>query len=178
MTARPNPRRSNADVSTPIPARAPSPSFVEAEVRGLGRRELRRRELRRLRRRWIGALLGRRDAAGEALLEAVERGFREFETMRRDPDLASMRDHETFTAILEAKDRVVEKSDDRRMTAFKERYADGYVQERDERRKLMIATGLGGRAHAEMMASSLPPPASSTITSSRALTMCTERGSR
>lgn len=97
------------------------------------------------------ALLGRRDAAGEALLEAVERGFREFETMRRDPDLASMRDHETFTAILEAKDRVVEKSDDRRMTAFKERYADGYVQERDERRKLMIATGLGGRAHAEMM---------------------------
>ena len=97
------------------------------------------------------ALMGRRDAAGEALLEAVKNGFQDFETMKRDPDLASMRDHETFTAILEAKERVVADSTDRRMVVFKDRYDDGYVQERDEERKLMVATGLGGRAHAEMM---------------------------
>lgn len=97
------------------------------------------------------ALLGRRDASAAALLDAVKHGFREFETMRLDPDLASMRDHPTFTAILEAKERVVEDSNDRRTTAFKKRYDEGYVQETDRSRKLMVATGLGGRAHAEMM---------------------------
>ena len=97
------------------------------------------------------ALLGRRDAAGEALLEAVKNGFQDFETMRRDPDLASMRNHETFTAILEAKERVVADANDGRMNAFKDRYDQGYVQEKDNERKLMVATGLGGRAHAEMM---------------------------
>ncbi len=97
------------------------------------------------------ALMGRRDAAGEALLEAVKHGFQDFETMKRDPDLASMRDHETFTAILEAKERVVADSTDRRVERFKERYGKGYVSERDADRRLQVASGLGGRAHAEMM---------------------------
>lgn len=97
------------------------------------------------------ALLGRRDAAGEALLEAVEQGFRDFETMKRDPDLASMRDHEVFTAILEARGRVVRESTDRRVERWRGRYDEGYVHESDAEHRLHVASGLGGRAHAEMM---------------------------
>ena len=97
------------------------------------------------------ALLGRRDAAGQALLDAVEQGFRDFETMKRDPDLASMRDHETFTAILEARGRIVRDSTNRRAEQWRERYDEGYVHERDAEHRLHVATGLGGRAHAEMM---------------------------
>lgn len=97
------------------------------------------------------ALLGRPDAAGEALLDAVKHGFRDFDTMRRDPDLASMRTHETFTAILEARGRISRDAAGRQAEAWKKRYGERYVQERDAKRKLHVATGLGGRAHAEMM---------------------------
>ena len=97
------------------------------------------------------ALLDRPDAAGEALLDAVKHGFRDFDTMRRDPDLKSMRDHETFTAILEAKGRISRDAAGRQADAWKKRYGEGYVHERDADRRLHVATGLGGRAHAEMM---------------------------
>ncbi|MEE2972232.1 MAG: hypothetical protein VX672_03825, partial [Planctomycetota bacterium] len=98
------------------------------------------------------ALLDRRDAAGDALLRAVEHGFRDFETMKRDPDLASMRDHEVFTAILEAQGRVTRESTDRRADRWRNRYDEGYIHERDPEHRLHVASGLGGRAHAEMMA--------------------------
>jgi tetratricopeptide (TPR) repeat protein len=97
------------------------------------------------------AKLGRPDAAGAALLAAVEHGFRDFETMRHDPDLASMRDHEVFTAILEARERVDRSGMDRRLDSWKRKLGDEYVYETDDVRRLQIATGLGRRAHAEMM---------------------------
>jgi len=97
------------------------------------------------------AKLGRRDAAGQALLEAVEQGFRDFEVMKHDPDLASMRDHEVFTAILEARERVDRSGMDRRLESWKRRLGDDYVYETDDDRRLQIASGLGRRAHAEMM---------------------------
>ena len=96
------------------------------------------------------ANLGRPDAAGAALLAAVEHGFRDFETMKHDPDLASMRDHEVFTAILEARERVDRTGMDRRLDSWKRKLGDEYVYETDEQRRLQIATGLGRRAHAEM----------------------------
>ena len=71
------------------------------------------------------ALLGRPDEAAAALLLAVERGFRDFEVMRRDPDLASIRDHPTFTAILEARRRLDRGTADKQFDAWRRRYGDG-----------------------------------------------------
>ena len=56
------------------------------------------------------ALLGDREKASEQLLEAVRKGFRDFAYMESDEDLASIRDHEVFLAILEARDRIRESS--------------------------------------------------------------------
>ena len=72
------------------------------------------------------ALLGRREASAAALLEAVEHGFRDFAAMRRDPDLASMRNHETFTAILEASRRTDRGNADRQFESWQRRYGDDY----------------------------------------------------
>ncbi len=52
------------------------------------------------------AQLGAKDAAAGALIDAVKAGFRDFDTMESDPDLEPIKDHPTFTAILEARDRV------------------------------------------------------------------------
>lgn len=52
------------------------------------------------------AKLGDRDKSVEALMRAIKAGFRDFDAMEADPDLESIRDHPTYTAILEARDRV------------------------------------------------------------------------
>ncbi|MBL9149680.1 MAG: PDZ domain-containing protein [Phycisphaerae bacterium] len=52
------------------------------------------------------AKLGDRDASVTTLLRAIKAGFRDFDAMETDPDLESIRDHPTYTAILEARDRV------------------------------------------------------------------------
>ncbi|MCP4497276.1 MAG: PDZ domain-containing protein [Phycisphaeraceae bacterium] len=96
------------------------------------------------------ALLGRRDEAAAALLVAVERGFRDFEVMRRDPDLASIRTHPTFTAILEARRRLDRGTADKQFDAWRRRYGDDYHYETDEEHRLHFATGLDARAHADM----------------------------
>lgn len=57
------------------------------------------------------ALLNEREAAAERLLEAVRAGFRDFSHMEEDPDLKSIRDHDVFLAILEARDHVVEQGE-------------------------------------------------------------------
>ncbi len=96
------------------------------------------------------ALLGRSDEAAAALLVAVERGFRDFEVMRRDPDLASIREHPTFSAILEARRRLDRGTADRQFEAWRRRYGDDYHYETDEQHRLHFATGLDARAHADM----------------------------
>ena len=96
-------------------------------------------------------LLGRNDAAGEALLQAVEYGFREFEQMKRDPDMAGMRNHPTYLAILEARDRVNRGSSDRQVERWKDRYGeDGYTFESDDQRRLHFVTSVDAVAHAQM----------------------------
>ncbi len=96
------------------------------------------------------ALLGRREASAAALLEAVEHGFRDFAAMRRDPDLASMRNHETFTAILEASRRIDRGTADRQFESWQRRYGDDYHYETDSEHRLHFATGLDAKAHADM----------------------------
>ena len=54
------------------------------------------------------ALLNEREEAADRLYEAVRAGFRDFDHMEHDPDLVSIRDHDVFLAILEARDRVAE----------------------------------------------------------------------
>lgn len=54
------------------------------------------------------AQLGDIDKGASTLLDAVKAGFREFDTMEADPDLEPLREHSTYTAILEARDRVRE----------------------------------------------------------------------
>ena len=96
-------------------------------------------------------LLGRHDAAGEALVQAVEYGFREFEQMKRDPDMDGMRNHPTYLAILEARDRVNRGSSDRQVERWKSRYGeDGYTFESDEARRLHFVTSVDAVAHAQM----------------------------
>ena len=96
------------------------------------------------------ALLGRREASAAALLEAVEHGFRDFAAMRRDPDLASMRNHETFTSILEASRRIDRGTANRQFEAWQRRYGDDYHYETDTQHRLHFATGLDAKAHADM----------------------------
>ena len=57
------------------------------------------------------ALNGDRELAADRLLEAVRKGFRDFDHMESDEDLRSMRDHDVFLAILEARDRIRENSE-------------------------------------------------------------------
>jgi hypothetical protein len=57
------------------------------------------------------AQLGDKDKGAAALLDAVKVGFRDFDTMEEDPDLEPLREHPTYTAILEARDRVKHKGD-------------------------------------------------------------------
>lgn len=46
------------------------------------------------------AVLGRADEAVRALVSAVELGFRDFEHLETDPDLAPLREHTQFQALL------------------------------------------------------------------------------
>lgn len=52
------------------------------------------------------ALMGDRERAADQLLESVRKGFRDFAYMETDEDLTSIRDHEVYLAILEARDRL------------------------------------------------------------------------
>ena len=97
------------------------------------------------------ALLDRRDASGQALLAAVDLGFRDFGHMQRDPDLANMREHPTYLAILEAQHRVDRKSSERQLARWKNRFGEeGYTYESDEKRNLDFATSVDPTSHAQM----------------------------
>ena len=97
------------------------------------------------------ALLDRRDASGQSLLAAVDRGFRDFGHMQRDPDLANMRAHPTYRAILEAQNRVDRKSSQRQLQRWKNRFGEeGYTYETDEKRHLDFATSVDSTSHSQM----------------------------
>lgn len=122
------------------------------------------------------ALLNEREEAAERLLEAVRAGFRDFSHMEEDPDLASIRDHDVYLAILEARDRVVEQEEAQpdeergkrprrrnelligpRSNRGSEEFADwqidhpeGYSYESDARHRLHFGSTLTEQAHREM----------------------------
>ena len=123
------------------------------------------------------AILGERESAAERLLEAVRSGFREFSHMEQDEDLSTIRDHDVFQAILEARDQIETReqkerdeqglgagSIDERPTMLiprsnrgSEEFADweaahpeGYTYESDARHRLHFGTPLTEEAHGEM----------------------------
>jgi hypothetical protein len=94
--------------------------------------------------------LGEAEKAGQALLRAVKAGFRDFEHMRTDPDLAAIRGEELFQAILEAARRV-DASPEATLKRWKETFGeDDYRYETDEQRHLAFATALDEPSHREM----------------------------
>lgn len=97
--------------------------------------------------------LGRNEEATTDLLGAVRAGFREFDHLRHDPDLASIRDTETFQAILAAADRTERDRAEALIEGWKAEFgAEGYRFEIDEVRRLVYATALDDVTHREMRA--------------------------
>jgi hypothetical protein len=103
--------------------------------------------------------LGDLDKAADYLLRAVKSGFIDFEHMEQDPDLAALRSHDVYKAIVEARDRVArERSSERRSSAnpdllerWRELYGDEeYRYERDESRNLVYAVALDEVAYRQM----------------------------
>ncbi|MEE2681632.1 MAG: PDZ domain-containing protein [Planctomycetota bacterium] len=112
-------------ISDPVAAQVTRPSRVALErqiITAFGRDDVRRalRLIERYLVHWPDdqdmlynsacghALVGDRERASEQLLEAVRKGFRDFDYMETDEDLASIRDHDVYLAILEARDRIRE----------------------------------------------------------------------
>lgn len=54
------------------------------------------------------AQAGEREGAGEALLDAIGRGFVDFHHMERDPDLAPLRESETYRRIVASWDKILD----------------------------------------------------------------------
>ena len=127
------------------------------------------------------ALLNEREEAAERLYDAVRAGFRDFDHMENDPDLKSIRDHDVYLAILEARDRVAEsatentnptvenESTPRRprrdlmlgprsnrgteeFVQWQEEHPEGYLFESDARHQLHFASPLTREAQSEMIA--------------------------
>lgn len=118
------------------------------------------------------ARLGDRDGAANALLEAVRAGFRSFDAMEEDPDLEAIRNHDIYTAILEARDRVssgarapdapsapsAKRTEPSRRAArqnpleeWRQRHGEkDYVYESDPQRRLQYATSLDEESRVAM----------------------------
>lgn len=125
------------------------------------------------------AMLGEREEAAEKLLESVRAGFRDFDHMETDPDLRTIREHEVFLAILEAREQVdrapapevteelpesappggpqreviLAPRSNRGSEEFADwqgRHPEGYRYESDARHRLHIASPLDEQAHLEM----------------------------
>lgn len=89
------------------------------------------------------SLLNEQDKAAERLLESIDAGFKDFDHMQGDPDLANLRSHPTYQAILEARRRVDRRSSSRQLDQWRDRFGEeDYVYETDDRLRLHFATAL------------------------------------
>lgn len=99
------------------------------------------------------AHLGRIDEAVARLGEAVKRGFRDFTHMEQDPDLAAVRDHAGYKAIIAAKERADRDAARQNVDRWRERFGDErYRYESDAELNLHFATALDQRMHDRMIA--------------------------
>lgn len=127
------------------------------------------------------AMLGEREESAERLLQAVREGFRDFEYMTEDEDLAPIRDHDVYLAILEARKKIDEqppttqtggsnaaeaetsenpprrgvRSDGRgngEFESWRQSHGEDYIFESDHAHRLHVASTLPEEARQEMMA--------------------------
>ena len=95
--------------------------------------------------------LGDVDAAASALLRAFKAGFDDIEHFRRDPDLASLREHAVYKTILEAADAAMAENARSAMDRWREAYGtEHYRYETDAKRRINYATALDETSHGEM----------------------------
>jgi hypothetical protein len=108
------------------------------------------------------AQLGKLEDAEKSLLESVKAGFDDFDHMEGDADLDPIRDGRTYTAIMEARERLRERSPkggpartSRRqapdpLARWKDEHGDAYRYEVLPERGLAFATSLDEASHARM----------------------------
>ncbi len=97
------------------------------------------------------ARLGEGDRAADYLLRSVQAGLRDVAQIKRDPDLASIRDHATYKTLVAR----VEWSSGREAQAALDRWRELYGEneyryERDDERHLAYATALDSESHQQM----------------------------
>ena len=121
----------------------------------------------------VFAQLGKLDDAERRLMESVKAGFREFDTMEADDDLAPIRGTDTYRAIREAiieARREIERETGKRagarkpdqrpggpvvrdpVAAWRERHPSGYTYDRSDDETVAFATFLDEASHARMKA--------------------------
>ena len=127
------------------------------------------------------AMLGEREEAAERLLQAVRDGFRDFDYMASDEDLASIRDHDVYLAILEAREKIRDQAPEARpegapstetkgarakptgtirrdgrgteeFESWRRDHGSKYTFETDDAHRLHVASTLPREAREEMMA--------------------------
>ncbi|MCZ6612509.1 MAG: PDZ domain-containing protein [Planctomycetota bacterium] len=97
------------------------------------------------------SLLGDRDRAASFLLRAVKAGMNDLGQIVRDPDLAAIRDHPTYLAVVEALDRTANRRANTTLDQWRNTYGKGlYRYERDTQRRIAYATALDPRSQQEM----------------------------
>ncbi|MBL8991302.1 MAG: PDZ domain-containing protein [Phycisphaerae bacterium] len=79
--------------------------------------------------------------AEASLRRAVDLGFTSFDTMRRDEDLAPLRETETFRSILARAASLQDQAIDRRLAALRKGFGEGYQYEKDEVLRLAFVSG-------------------------------------
>lgn len=93
----------------------------------------------------------RLEDGASTLFKAVEAGFRDFEHLRTDPDLAKLRTEPMYQAILKASRRAKTSRAEDALARWKNRFgAEAYRYEIDEQRRLTFATALDDVSHREM----------------------------
>jgi hypothetical protein len=89
------------------------------------------------------SLLDKRDYAVEFLRRSVEAGFLDFDHIKKDPDLAPIRDHEGYLEILKSAADYLRKADERREQRYRKKLGDRYLFLKDEKYRLLMITNVG-----------------------------------
>lgn len=88
------------------------------------------------------ALAGSKDKAVEQLQKAVDAGFTDFEHIKTDSDLDSIRDTDGYKKILDSRAAAEKSAFDKRLKTYKEKLGDSYRELRDDARKIVLLTDL------------------------------------
>lgn len=80
----------------------------------------------------VESRLHRPDEAAAHLMAALKAGYRDFSDIRRDSDLAAIRDHDIFRAIVDARDAADPLLSDRNVALWRERLGEDSYELRDD----------------------------------------------